>query len=123
MTARVPPVLVTGGTGRVGRIIPGRRAQLGYVARLTFELVASYSPALREALPERFDVNLPSSPRLLLQLLAHAARTITRDGTSRLPIALAPILGRAWGAWMSHDHAPPRWVARLVRSLYGVEAV
>jgi hypothetical protein len=106
----------------VRHMIPGRRAQLPYVARLTFELTASYSPALREALPGDFDAKAPKSAAVLLQLLVHGTRALAREGTAALPIAIAPVLGRAWGAWAAHDRTPPRWAAALVRALYGVRA-
>ncbi len=112
---------------RVRHLIPARRAQMSYVARLIYGVSVSYAPALREALPARFNVPLPNASRLALRVMLTALRGAVvsglrasgiKDYSPSVPIRLAEVLGGSVGAWQAHRQEPPRWVRHITRKFY-----
>lgn len=104
---------------RLRHLIPARRANFQYLAMLEYFTAKSYATALREAVPECFDICLPRQPRaaLIIGVAAMAAMLKPRPRVP-LPVALAPTIGALSGAWAAYGKRPNWWIYGLARWLY-----
>lgn len=103
---------------QVQHVIPARRAQLEYLARLIYGSDASYAPALREVLGDRVRISSPSRIRLALHACTRSLVALVTGRATILPVMIAPLIGDAVGAWTVNGAMPPRWVRSVVARLY-----
>lgn len=104
---------------KLTHIISSARAQSDYVSRLAYGKAKSYLPALREVLPEYFKARVPGSFKVFLKVCGKASVWLFSSNRNSLGYQLARTLGEAVGAWDAHSKAPPAWVRKLVKVLYG----
>jgi glycosyltransferase involved in cell wall biosynthesis len=100
-------------------LIPARRAQMDYVARITFGAASSTAPALSEVIPNSPDIKRPDALLLVCRLLFEGFKWLTSSQSPPIATRVANHLGAATGSWCALGQSPPWWVRWLTMSLYG----